>query len=235
MRFEQPLIEGVLLRRYKRFLADVRLCDGRTVTAHTPNTGSMLGCAEPGLRVWLRDAGNPRRKYPYSWELVELRCGVLVGINTTLANRLVREAIEDGSVRALQGYGRIRPEQRYGLEGSRIDLLLEDGPRGRCYVEVKNVTLVEDRIALFPDAVSLRGTRHLRELARMVAEGARAVVLFCVQRADARAMRPAAHIDPEYAQTLCAVMEAGVEALAYGARVSTQGIALHARLGLSCP
>jgi len=225
MRFEQPLIEGVLLRRYKRFLADVRLCDGRTVTAHTPNTGSMLGCAEPGLRVWLRDAGNPRRKYPYSWELVD----------TTLANRLVREAIEDGSVRALQGYGRIRPEQRYGLEGSRIDLLLEDGPRGRCYVEVKNVTLVEDRIALFPDAVSLRGTRHLRELARMVAEGARAVVLFCVQRADARAMRPAAHIDPEYAQTLCAVMEAGVEALAYGARVSTQGIALHARLGLSCP
>jgi sugar fermentation stimulation protein A len=234
MRFEQPLIEGVLLRRYKRFLADVRLSDGRTVTAHTPNTGSMAGCAEPGLRVWLRDSGNPRRKYPYSWELVESRSGVLVGINTTLANRLVRDAIEDDTVVELQGYGRIRTEQRYGMEGSRIDLLLEDGPRGRCYVEVKNVTLVEDGVALFPDAVSLRGTRHLREL-RRVAEGARAVVLFCVQRADARAMRPAAHIDPEYARTLCAVMDKGVEALVYGARVSTQGIALQERLGFSCP
>ncbi len=233
MRFDRPLIEGVLLRRYKRFLADVRLIDGRVVTAHTPNTGSMLGCAEPGLRVWLRDTGNPRRKYPYSWELVESRSGVLVGINTALANRLVREAIEDGTVEALQGYARIRAEQRYGTEGSRIDLLLEDGPGGRCYVEVKNVTLVADGVALFPDAVSLRATRHLRELARM-AEGARAVVFFCVQRNDARALRPAAHIDPEYARTLCTVTRQGVEALVYGARVSTQGIVLRERLGFGC-
>lgn len=234
MRFDPPLIEGVLLRRYQRFLADVRLRDGRVVTAHTPNTGSMLGCAEPGLRVWLRDSGNLRRKYPYSWELVASRSGVLVGIDTALANRLVREAIEDGTVAELQGYRRIRPEQRYGEERSRIDLLLEDGPGGRCYVEVKNVTLVQDGVALFPDAVSLRATRHLRELARM-AQGARAVAFFCVQRNDARVMRPAAQIDPEYARTLCMVREQGVEALVYGARVSTQGVSLHKRLPFSCP
>lgn len=235
MRFEPTLIPGVLLRRYQRFLADVRLADGTMVTAHTPNTGSMKGCCRPGSCVWLRDSGSATRKYPFSWELVEAEPRVLVGINTGLANALVREAIEDGTVAELQGYASIRQEVRYGEENSRIDLLLEEAKGGLCYVEVKNVTLVENGLALFPDAVSSRGAKHLRELAGMVRQGHRAVIFFCVQRGDAVRVSPADGIDPVYGRTLREALAQGVEALAYRAEVSAAGIRLQKALAVSCP
>lgn len=235
MRFDVPLIPGVLIRRYQRFLADVRLADGDVVTAHTPNTGSMQGCCRPGSRVWLRDSGSATRKYPFSWELVEAEPDVLVGINTALANGLVRQAIEDGTVAELQGYAGIRQEVRYGQENSRIDLLLERADGGLCYVEVKNVTLVEDGTALFPDAVSSRGAKHLRELAAMARQGHRAVIFFCVQRRDAGRVVPADAIDPVYGRTLREVLAQGVEALAYQAQVRLDGIALRAPLAVICP
>lgn len=234
MRFPHPLIAGTLLRRYQRFLADVRLDDGRHVTAHTPNTGSMQGCCRPGSRVWLRDTGNAARKYPLAWELVEAGPDALVGINTGLANALVREAVESKVVKELQDYGTIRQEVRYGEENSRIDLLLESAA-GRCYVEVKNVTLVENGAALFPDAVTQRGAKHLRELAAMVRQGHRAAIFFCVQRADAAELRPADRIDPVYGRTLREVMAAGVEALAYKADVKLDGISLQTPLPVVCP
>ena len=221
-----PLIEGRLIRRYQRFLADVELADGRRITVHTPNTGRMRGLLDPGNRLWLRDCANPRRKYRYSWVLVETRQGVLVGIDTQLSNPLVREGIETGVISKLQGYERLRQEVRYGRENSRIDLLLEDEKRGRCYVEVKNVTLVENGIAQFPDAVTERGRKHLRELARRARAGDRAVVLFCVQRGDAERFRPADHIDREYTSSLAEAAQQGVETLAYSARVSTGKIRL---------
>lgn len=229
MKFPTPLIEGALVRRYKRFLADVELPDGSIVTAHTPNTGSMKGLCEPGARVWLRDTGNTDRKYPLSWELVESATGELTGINTGLANSLVREAIEEATVGELQGYDAVRSEVRYGRENSRVDLVLE-GTTGRCYVEVKNVTLVESTVALFPDAVTTRGARHLRELAGAVQAGHRAVIFYCVQRGDAGEVRPADHIDPLYGRTLREAMAQGVEALAYRARVTPGEIRLMERL-----
>lgn len=235
MTFDQPLIPGTLLRRYKRFLADVELADGRIVTAHSSNTGSMTGCSTPGATVWLRDSGSATRKYPLTWELVEAVPGVLVGINTHRANTLVREGIENGVVTELAGYRSIRSEVRYGIENSRIDLLLEDGPRPDCWVEVKSVTLVQDGIAYFPDAVSTRGAKHLRELAQMARLGQRAVIVFCVQREDAQAMQPADHIDPIYGQTLREALAAGVEALTYRAAVHPEGVQLTERLPVFCP
>ena len=217
------LIEGRLLKRYKRFLADVELADGRVVTVHCPNSGSMKGCAVPGSPVWLSTSANPDRKYPHTWELASV-AGCMIGLNTGLPNRLTREAIEDGTVAELQGYQTIRPEVRYG-ENSRIDLLLE-GESGRCYVEVKNVTLVEDRRALFPDAVTERGQKHLNELMRVVREGDRGVIFFTVQRGDADSVSPADAIDPEYGRLLRMAIERGVEALAYQAEVTTSQIRL---------
>ncbi len=232
MDFEQPLISGRLIRRYKRFLADVELGDGQIVTAHTPNTGSMQGCAEPGSRVWLRDSGNPKRKYPFSWELVETLDGQMVGINTGLANHLVREAIETGVIRELAGYTEIRTEVNYGSENSRIDLLLRGEGRADCYVEVKNVTLVIEGQARFPDAVTTRGSKHLRELMAMVRTGYRAVCCFCVQRGDALSFAPADQIDPAYGGLLRMAQVAGVELLAYSAEPTLQRIRLSRFLSL---
>ncbi|HEX22538.1 MAG TPA: DNA/RNA nuclease SfsA [Chromatiales bacterium] len=229
MTFEQPLVEGRLLRRYKRFLADVQLPDGEVITAHTANTGAMTGCAESGRRVWLSRSDNPKRKYPHTWELIEVRDGVLAGINTQLSNLLVREAIENGRVPELAGYGRVRSEVRYGEEKSRIDLLL-DSPDNKgsipCYIEVKNVTLVDDGIARFPDAVSVRASKHLRELMSVVRAGQRAVIFFCVQRGDVREVRPADQIDPLYGETLREAVHCGVECLAYASDVSMREIVL---------
>ncbi len=231
MKFEQPLLEARLIQRYKRFLADVELPNGSLLTAHTPNTGAMLGCAEPGSRVWLRDTANPKRKYVYSWELVEASSGVLVGINTGLPPKLVQEAIADGLISELQGYKILRREVRYGLENSRIDLLLQDGPAPDCYVEVKNVTAItESGVAIFPDAVSARGRKHLRELMEVVKQGYRAVIFYCVQRQDAESLSPADAIDPEYGETMRRAMNAGVEAIAFRATVSPQEIRLADRL-----
>ena len=235
MRFTDPLIQGTLIKRYKRFLADVELEGGNIITAHTPNTGSMKGCCTPGSRVWLSDSGNPKRKYPCSWELVEALPDVLVGINTILPNKLVKEAIENTTIKELQGYNRIRPEVPYGQEKSRIDLLLNNDRQDLCYVEVKNVTMVENNIALFPDAVSERGSKHLRELVEMVKQGHRAVIFYCVQRCDAKEVRPADAIDPVYGETLREALSQGVEALAYRAEVSTTAVLLKHPLPVVCP
>ena len=235
MHFSTPLLEARLLRRYQRFLADVETADGRVITAHCPNTGSMQGCKEPGSRVWLSPASNPARKLAWTWELVETAPGVLVGVHTGRSNTLVREAIELGRVPALRGYDAIRPEVKYG-EGSRIDFLLQGPGRPDCYVEVKNVTAaVEGRIGYFPDAVTTRGARHLREMSAMVVAGHRAVLVFCVQREDVDAVRPADHIDPDYGRALRAALAAGVEVLALGARMDLRGIEMVRRLGVELP
>lgn len=235
MKFPRPLIEGRLLKRYKRFLADVELADG-IVTAHCPNTGSMLGCAMPDSRVWLSRAANEYRKYPFTWEIVEVNGATLVGINTVMSNRLVEEAMRTGIIAELAGYAAIRREVRYGEEGSRIDFLLEKKRGKDCYVEVKNVTAaVENGIALFPDAVSARGTKHLREMSAMVQAGHRAVLVFCVQRGDVDEVRPADVIDPEYGRTLRLALSRGVEAIAYRARVLPSEIVLRDRIPVVCP
>ena len=235
MRFAEPLVEGRLVRRYKRFLADVELAAGGAVTAACPNTGSMMGCCEPGSRVWLSESDSPTRKYRHTWEIVEA-AGVKVGINTGLPNRLVREAVQAGVIGELSGYESIRPEVAFGEERSRIDLLLEHSRKPACYVEVKNVTAaVTGRAALFPDAVSERGTKHLRELMRLKARGLRAVLVFCVQRGDVDEVRPADAIDPLYGKTLREAIAAGVEVMAWRARVTTRAIAIDARLAVNCP
>lgn len=235
MRFAHPLIKGILLRRYKRFLADIRLENGSLVTAHTANTGAMTGCSTPGARVWLSDSRNPRRKYPLTWELVESPAGGLIGINTLLSNHLVKEAILDGVITPLQGYQNISSEVRYGNENSRIDLMLEDPSGGRCFVEVKNVTLADEGTGKFPDAVSARGSKHLRELMEMGRQGHRAVLLFCVQREDVQTVSPADEIDPLYGTLLRQAGKSGVEIMAYGARVSLDGIKLYRRLPITFP
>lgn len=222
-----PLVAGTLVKRYKRFLADVALDDGDIITVHCPNSGSMKGCAAPGSRVYLSRSTNSGRKYPYGWELVQAD-GFWAGINTGLPNLLTREAIEDGIVAELQGYTAIRPEVPYG-EHSRIDLLLEK-PGERCFVEVKNVTLVENGRALFPDAVTTRGQKHLQELMRVVREGDRGVIFFTVQRGDGNSVSPADLIDPEYGRLLRLALANGVEALAYRALVTPEEIRLTERL-----
>lgn len=219
MRFDPPLTEARLLRRYKRFLADVQFRDGRRLTVHCPNTGSILGCAEPGMRVWLSQALNPGRKYAWTWEQVEALPGVTVGIHTGRSNALVREALSAGLIPELGGYAGLRGEVMAG-EGFRVDFLLTGDGRADCYLEVKNVTAaVQDRVALFPDAVSERASRHLRELMAHVRAGDRAVLCFCIQRDDVTEVRPADRIDPVYGRTLREAVAAGVEVTAYAARV----------------
>jgi sugar fermentation stimulation protein A len=236
MKFTHPLARGTLVQRYKRFLADVQLDDGRIVTAHCPNTGSMMGCATPGSSVWLSPSPGEKRKLAWTWELVEAAPGVIVGIHTGRTNGLVRAAIESGVLAEARGYPSIRAEAKYGNEGSRVDFLLERAGGPACYVEVKNVTAaVRDGIALFPDAVSMRGTKHLREMSQMVRDGHRALLVFCVQRGDVTEVHPADAIDPEYGATLRRALAAGVEAVAYRADVSPQEIHLVHRLPVVCP
>lgn len=228
MRCEPRLQQGVLLRRYKRFLADVRLPDGDEITIHCPNTGSMKACVAEGSPCWFSVSANPKRKYPHTWEIATTPDGHLAGVNTGRANALVQEGIATGVIRELQGYPRLQTEVRYGDERSRIDLFLS-GKEGAsdCYVEVKNVTLCEaEGQGLFPDAVSIRGTRHLRELALMVARGYRGVLVFCVQHSGIERVSPAMLIDPDYARTLQEVMAKGVEVYAYQADLSPDEIVL---------
>ncbi len=233
MRFPDPLIEGTLIRRYKRFLADVRLADGRQITAHCPNSGSMLGCLVEGGRVLLSPQDRPSRKLKWTWEIAYVGAGGAVPalINTMWPNRVVREAIEAGAVESLRGYPGVRGEVRYEGGRSRFDLLLEAPGRRRCFVEVKNVTLVHDGgVARFPDAVTTRGARHLRELSRVVAEGDRAALVFHVPRADAREVRPADAIDPAYGEALREAAAAGVELLALRCRVTPEEVVAEAAL-----
>jgi sugar fermentation stimulation protein A len=229
MQFDPPLMAGVLVRRYKRFLADVEI-DGRIETAHCANPGSMLGLAPPGAPILLSASDNPKRKLRLTWELVKV-AGALVGINTAYANRLVEEAIRAGRIEALAGYADFRREVPYG-EGSRIDFLLSGAGRPPCYVEVKSVTLKRHEAAEFPDSVTARGARHLRELSAMRSAGARAVMLFVAQRDDCGRLEVAADIDPAYAAALTRAREAGVEVLAYACRVSTTGIEIDRPLAL---
>lgn len=237
MEFSEPLIPGRLLRRYKRFLADVVLDSGETVTCHCPNTGSMMGCADAGLRVWLSRSDNPKRKYPLGWELVRTASGALVGIHTGRSNALVAEALDLGRIEALDGYAARRAE--YTLPGGRMraDWLLRGHPaRPDCVLEVKNVTAaVDEGIALFPDAVSERGSRHLGVLAGVVAQGGRAALVYCVQRDDVREVRPADRIDPVYGEALRHAMAAGVEVYALGAAISPEGIELTTPIPVVCP
>ena len=234
MKFQAPLIEGRLIRRYKRFLADVQL-PGEVITASCPNTGAMLGCADAGNRVWLSEHDSATRKYRHTWQIVEAG-DVMVGINTGLPNRLVEEAIVGGVIPELGGYAALRREVGYGDEGSRVDFVLEGGRRKACYVEVKNVTAaVRNGVALFPDCVSERGSRHLRELMRMKAAGVRPVQLYCVQRGDVNEVRPADAIDAEYGRTLREAIDAGVEVLAYRAKVTPAEIRLEAKITVVCP
>lgn len=220
VKFPGSLHSAVLLRRYKRFLADIELPDGGQMTLHCPNTGSMKNCQEPGSRVWYTLSDNPKRKYPGTRQLVEVDGRYLVGINTGLANKLVYEAVSTGQVAELLGYSRIRAEVPYGEQRSRIDLLLdspEDPDTPACYVEVKNVSLgMADKQGLFPDAVTTRGQKHLQELMEMVRQGRRAVLFFCVQHTGIERVSPADDIDPEYGRLLREAVEAGVEVLAMG-------------------
>jgi sugar fermentation stimulation protein A len=231
MQFDPPFQPAVLLRRYKRFLADVALPDGSQLTVHCHNTGSMLGCDQPGSPVWLSQSSNPKRKYAYSWELVETAPGVLVGINTARANQLVAEALQQDVMVELADYQTIKPETRTEDGQSRMDFLLLDSQDRRCYVEVKNVTLDGgDGTALFPDAVTERGRKHIHTLMDCVQRGYRAVLLFCVQRTDARRVSVAGHIDSRYAESLHQAVAMGVEVLAYQASLSPQEAALIRRL-----
>jgi sugar fermentation stimulation protein A len=222
MQFLQPLQPARLVRRYKRFLADVELADGRMATVHCPNPGSMMGLDEPGSEVWLTPATSATRKLPYSWELIRVDGG-LVGINTGRPNALAEEAIRAGQIAELRGYTDLRREVTYGAS-SRIDLLCRRDGDPACYVEVKNVHLKRSDAAEFPDCVTARGSKHLRELAGMVAGGQRAVMLYIVQRSDCRRFAIAADIDPAYADGLRRAVDAGVEAICYACRVDLGGI-----------
>jgi sugar fermentation stimulation protein A len=227
MRFPSPLVHGRLVRRYKRFLADVVLDTGEAITAACPNTGSMLGLAAPGSVVWLSRSASQTRKYPHTWEMVEADVGngpTLVGINPMHPNRLVAEAIEAQAIEQLAGYGTMRREVKYG-EASRIDLLLEDESKGRCYVEVKNAHLMRAAgRAEFPDSVTTRGAKHLTELAAMVAAGHRAVMVYLIQRADAEHFSISGDLDPGYLQAFRTATEAGVQAIAFRCRLSAEEI-----------
>jgi len=214
-----PLVPGTLIRRYKRFLADVRLDDGRDVVAHCPNTGAMTAVNKPGCRVWLVPSDNPKRKLAWTWELIELPTedgGVaLASVNTGRANRIVEAALEAGRLAPLRGYATLKREA--SVDDARLDFLLDDPERGQAYVEVKQVTLKEaDGLGYFPDAVSVRGTRHLRTLSRLAQSGKRAVLVFCVAHEGIDSVGAAAHIDPAYAKALGEAAACGVEVLAYG-------------------
>jgi sugar fermentation stimulation protein A len=229
MEFPQPLARGVLVRRYKRFFADVTLEDGGEITAHCPNPGAMLGLNTPGLPCWVSRSDDPKRKLAHTLELVEVD-GALVGVNTMHPNRIAAEAIAEGLIPELAGYDLIRREVKYG-ENSRVDLVLEADGRPPCFVEVKNCHLLRGgRLAEFPDSVTTRGLKHLGDLGREAAAGSRAVMLFVIQRTDCEAFEAAADIDAAYAAGLTAAAQAGVEVLCYDCDISPTGVRLNRRL-----
>lgn len=231
MRFDPPLEEGRLLRRYKRFLADIETAGGEQLTIHCPNTGSMLNCMSEGCRVWFSRSQDPKRKLPGTWELGETPHGRLACINTARANALVEEALRGGVITELAGFTGLRREVRFGEENSRADFRLEF-TTGPAWIEVKSVTLsfADSTVAAFPDARTERGARHLRELAAQARAGVRAVQLYCVNLSGIEAVRAAQEIDPAYAAGLREARAAGVEVLAYGAEITPEAIRLVRRL-----
>ncbi|AMO58633.1 DNA/RNA nuclease SfsA [Endozoicomonas montiporae] len=238
MKYPEILQEGRLIRRYKRFMADIELANGEQITLHCPNTGSMKNCLYPGHRVWYSDSHNPKRKYPCTWEQAEIPVAfngrermTLAGLNTVRANPLVEELLQAGKVASLAHYGNIRREVKYGVENSRIDFLLTGEALPDCYLEVKSVTLaMGDGLGLFPDAVTSRGTKHLRELMEICESGGRAVLFFCVQHTGIDRVSPADEIDPKYGAALREAIKAGVEVVAWGAELSPEGIELKREL-----
>ncbi|ESQ98138.1 DNA/RNA nuclease SfsA [Pseudomonas sp. NP21570] len=231
MRFAQPLEQGRLVRRYKRFLADIITDEGEALCIHCPNTGSMLNCMGEGARVWFQRSSDPRRKLPGTWELVETPQGRLACVNTARANPLVEEALLNGQIAELAGFTTLKREVAYGVENSRVDFRL-DYAGTAAFVEVKSVTLgfAETPVAAFPDAVTTRGARHLRELATLARAGVRAVQLYCVNLSGIEAVRPAEEIDPAYAAALREAQAAGVEVLAYGVDISVEELRITGRL-----
>ncbi len=221
MHFDPPLQSATLIKRYKRFLADVCTDEGREITVHCPNSGSMRGCAVPGSQVMLSTSPNPKRKYPQTLEMVQV-ADTWVGVNTMLTNKIVADAILEGRIAEFQDIDSLKREVTTS-KSSRLDILLERGQE-KIYVEIKNCSLVEDGWATFPDSVTVRGTKHLHELARLVEAGHRGVIFFCIQRTDNERFRPAAHIDPTYAAALAEVSKKGVEILAYQAEVLPESI-----------
>jgi sugar fermentation stimulation protein A len=234
MRFQTDLVPARLIRRYKRFLADCRLeSDGREITAHCANPGSMLGLAEPGSRIWLEPNDDPKKKLKFGWRLVDHENGHFTGVDTALPNRVVRAALEAGQIPALAAYGSVRAEVKYG-EKSRIDFLLQEPGLPDAYVEVKSVTLSRrPGLAEFPDSVTARGAKHLGELAAMAKAGHRAVLLYLVQRTDCARLQMAADIDPTYAAAHARASAAGLETLCIGTHISPKGITLAAPLALA--
>ncbi|KIT15288.1 DNA/RNA nuclease SfsA [Jannaschia aquimarina] len=223
MHFATPLVAATLIRRYKRFLADIRLDDGSEVTTHCPNPGAMTGLADPSTRIWVEPNDDPRKKLKYGWRLSELPDGRLAGVDTGVPNRIVAEALAERRIPGLPAYDTVRPEVPYG-EKSRIDFLLS-GPDGETHLEVKNVHFRREADwAEFPDSVTKRGARHLDEMAALVAGGGRAVTLYVVQRPDCARLRIAADLDPNYAAAFHRAREAGVGALAYGTRITPKGV-----------
>ncbi len=219
------LIKGTLIRRYKRFIADVKLDDGRTVSAHCPNSGRMTECCEPGRPVYLSHHDIPSRKLKYTWELISMPTSI-VGVNTQVPNHLVAKSIEKGTVPQLSGYDSVQREVKTGTH-SRIDLALKNNGRSMCYVEIKNCTLVKDNVAVFPDAVTTRGKKHLVELQRLVKEGKRCAMFFLIQRMDAKIFKPADHIDPDYGMELRNAISNGVEIIAYDVHINLSEIRLN--------
>ena len=229
--FPEPLLPATFLGRRQRFLADMEFPDGSRTVAHCPNTGSMQGCLFPGHQALLWDSENPKRKLRYTWKSIQGDDGVWIGIDTGVPNQLAAEAVRAGVVPALAGYPEVLREKKMG-EHSRVDLLLRDGDR-ICFVEVKNVTLVEAGTARFPDAVTTRGLKHLEELSAQVAAGHRAAMLYVVQRGDGTRFEPAADIDPAYAEGLRRAVSAGVAAYALGCEVTPEGVATKGLLPVS--
>lgn len=225
MRFQTELVPARLTRRYKRFLADCVLeADGAEVTAHCANPGSMMGLATPGTRIWLEPNDDPKKKLKYGWRLADHENGHFTGVDTSLPNRVLKEALFSGRVDAFSDYGTVRPEVRYG-QNSRIDFLLSEDGLPDVYIEVKSVTLSrQPGQAEFPDSVTARGAKHLQELAVMAQSGHRAVMLYLVQRTDCTHFTLAPDIDPTYAAAFCSAQDKGVETLCLGTDISTQGI-----------
>ncbi|MBN3264263.1 DNA/RNA nuclease SfsA [Pectobacterium brasiliense] len=232
MNYTPRLQPARLIKRYKRFLADVVTPEGETLTLHCANTGAMTGCATPGDTVWYSTSDNPKRKYPQSWELTETQQNHWICVNTLRANTLLYEALLENRIKELAGYSDVKTEVKYGTENSRVDLLLRAPDRIDCYIEVKSVTLLQHECGYFPDAVTLRGQKHLRELQQMVANGKRAVLFFAVLHSGIQQVSPARHIDPIYAELFIEAQRAGVEILCYGSTLCPDGITLTHKLPL---
>ena len=226
MHYAKPLISGTLVKRYKRFLADVELADGTLVTAHCPNTGAMTGCAEPGFEVWLCPNNDPKRKLKYSWEVAVNGQQHKIGINTHNANKLVFEALQNQQIEAWRGYSQIKREVAFGAENSKVDFLLTDSAGGERYLEVKSVTLLQEGLGYFPDTVTQRGQKHLRELMQVVEQGHSASLLFCAQHTGINSVRAAETLDPKYAELLAQAADKGVQILAYGCRIDREEMVL---------